>query len=79
MDTFYLLPEITEVPRSLWNPCHICFVLLFEAADFISMLGPHYCSLQAGEREHFVYIETCSDNYLLILLIETQKNIDIFS
>jgi hypothetical protein len=57
-----LFPEITEVPRSVWDPCHICVMLLFEASDFITMLGPHYCPLQAGERELFVYAKSLASS-----------------
>lgn len=62
VDTFYvegcLFPETTEVPRSVWDPCQICLVLFFEAAGFITMLGPYYCSLWAREKELLVYVES---------------------
>lgn len=85
VDTFYLegclFPETTEVPGSVWDPCHICLVQLFEAADLSTVLGPHYCSLRAGGGDFWSTLSPWLplDSYLLVLLIEAQKNIDGFS
>lgn len=67
-------PEVSGIPVT-------SVMLLFEAAGFISILGPHYRSLQAGERELTVYVEMrhALYSYLLILPVETQKNREVFS